>query len=189
MVLPIVKYGHPILRKKGAPIEKMTPEIKRFIEDMIETMYDAAGIGLAAQQVSQALQVTVLDVRGVKDRPSTLEVEGASAEVGVFMPIILINPCITPFGDPATGAEGCLSFPEIYEDITRPESVEVVALNEKLERIQFKAGGLLARAIQHEVDHLNGILFIDRMPSEAKTELKPMLKSLQQSTKASLQKK
>ena len=189
MVLPIVKYGHPILRKKGVLIEKMTPEIKTFIEDMIETMYDAAGIGLAAQQVAQALQVTVLDVRGVKDRPSTLEVEGAPAEVSVFMPIILINPRITPFGDRATGPEGCLSFPEIYEDITRPESVEVVALNEKLERIQFKAGGLLARAIQHEVDHLNGILFIDRMPSEAKTELKPMLESLQQSTKAGLRKK
>lgn len=188
MILPIIKYGHPILRKKGARIEKITPEIQTFIEDMLETMYAAAGIGLAAQQVAQALQVTVLDVRGVKDRPSTLEVGGAPADVGSFMPIVLINPEITPFGEPEAGPEGCLSFPEIYEDITRPESVKVVALSAKLEPIQFKAGGLLARAIQHEVDHLNGILFIDRMPSEAKSELKPMLESLQQSTKASLRK-
>src|ERR1043165_7132132 len=102
MVLPIIKYGHPILRRKGARIEKLTPEIKAFIKDMIETMYAAAGIGLAAQQVGQALQVTVLDVRGVKDRPSTLEVGGALADLNNFMPLVLINPEITPLGQAAT---------------------------------------------------------------------------------------
>ena len=189
MILSIVKYGHPVLRKKGAAIGRITPEIKALIADMLETMYAAAGIGLAAQQVAHALQLTVLDVRGVKDRPSTLELQGRAADLGASMPLVLLNPEITPLGEPVTGPEGCLSFPEIYEDITRPGSVEVQALNEHGETFRFKAGGLLARAIQHEVDHLNGILFIDRMPSAAKTELKPLLEELQHETKASLKKK
>ncbi len=189
MKLPIAQYGQPVLRQKGARIEKITPAIKQLIADMFETMHAAAGIGLAAQQVGQALQLTVLDVRAVKDRPSTLEVAGQPADVASFMPLVLINPHITPLGDPVTGPEGCLSFPEVYADITRSESVSVAALNEAGEGIEFKAGGLLARVIQHEADHLNGILFIDRMSAEAKNELKPQLESLQNASKAALQKK
>jgi peptide deformylase len=189
MILPIVKYGHPILRKKGARIEAITPAITQLIDDMFETMHAAAGIGLAAQQIGEALQLTVIDVRGVKDRPSTLEVEGKPADVFKFMPLVLINPELTPAGDSVAGPEGCLSFPEIYEDISRPEFVEVVALNAKGRRIEFKAGGLLGRAIQHETDHLNGILFIDRMSTKAKQALKPELEELQAATKAGLQKK
>ena len=105
------------------------------------------------------------------------------------MPLVLINPEVKPAGEPAKGPEGCLSFPEIYADITRPESADVVALNEKGERIEFRCGGLLARAVQHETDHLHGILFIDRMDAETKNELKPQLETLQASTKAALQKK
>ena len=189
MFLPIVKYGHPVLRRKGARVETITPEITRLIEDMFETMYAAAGVGLAAQQVGQALQLTVLDVRGVKDRPSTLEVNGKPADVAAFMPLVLINPELKPSGDPVSGPEGCLSFPEIFEEIARPESVEVTALDKQGRGIHFKAGGLLARAIQHEVDHLNGILFIDRMTSKAKQALKPDLEALQAETKAGLPKK
>ena len=172
MILPIVKYGEPVLRKKGAPIDKVTSEVKQLIANMFETMYEAAGVGLAAQQVGQALQVTVIDVRAVKDRPSTLELNGKPSDVAAFMPLVLINPKITPFGEPAKGPEGCLSFPEVYADISRPESVEVQALNADGQSIRFKAGGLLSRAIQHEVDHLNGILFIDRMTADAKAEVK-----------------
>lgn len=186
MILPIVKYGDPILRQKGAPIEKITPEVKRLIDDMFESMYAAAGIGLAAQQVGHALQLTVIDVRAVKDRPSTLELDGKPADVAGFMPLVLINPKITPFGDAAKGAEGCLSFPEIYADISRPGFVEVEAMNAEGKRIHFKAGGLLSRAVQHEVDHLNGILFIDRMSSEAKAEVKAEIEDLQAETKAAL---
>ena len=187
MILTIVKFGHPVLRQKGVRIEKITADIARLIEDMFETMYAAAGIGLAAQQVGRALQLTVIDVRGVKDRPSTLEVDGKPADVAAFMPLALINPELKPSGDPVAGPEGCLSFPEIYEEITRPNSVEVTALNAKGVAIHFKAGGLLARAIQHETDHLNGILFIDRMPLKAKQALKPELEVLQAETKAALQ--
>jgi peptide deformylase len=106
-----------------------------------------------------------------------------------LMPLVLINPEIQPSGDPATGPEGCLSFPEIYADITRPEFVEVKALNAKGEPIAFKAGGLLARAVQHEVDHLNGILFIDRMTTTKKKELQPELDILMAETKTALAKK
>ena len=187
MILPIVKFGHPVLRQKGARIEKITPDITRLIEDMFETMYAAAGIGLAAQQVGRALQLTVIDVRGVKERPSTLEVDGKPADVAAFMPLVLINPELKPFGEPVTGPEGCLSFPEIYEEITRPGSVEVTALDAKGRPIHFKAGGLLSRAVQHETDHLNGILFIDRMPLKAKQALKAELDELQAETKAALQ--
>jgi peptide deformylase len=189
VVLPIVKYGHPALRQKGARVEKMTPAITRLIGDMFETMHAAAGIGLAAQQVGQALQLTVLDVRGVKDRPSTLELNGKPSDVAAFMPLVLINPELKPSGDPVSGPEGCLSFPQIYEEIARPESIEVTALDEKGRGVHFKAGGLLARAIQHEVDHLNGILFIDRMTSKTKQALKAELEALQAETKAELQKK
>jgi peptide deformylase len=172
------------LRAKGARIEKITPEIKKLIADMFDTMHAAAGVGLAAQQVGRALQLTVIDVRGAKDRPSTLELDGKPADVAGYMPLVLINPEIRPFGDPAKGPEGCLSFPEIYADITRPESVEVNALNGEGQPIHFVAGGLLSRAVQHEADHLNGILFIDRMSGTSKAELKPELQALQEQTKA-----
>ena len=189
MILPVVKYGHPMLRQKGARIEKVTPEIERLISDMLETMCDAAGVGLAAQQVGHALQLTVIDVRGAKDRPSTLELNGKPADVASFMPLVLMNPQITPVNDAIAAPEGCLSFPEIYADIERPESVDVVGMNRKGERIEFRCGGLLARAVQHEADHLHGILFIDRMNAEVRKTLKPEIEELLAATKAALKKK
>jgi peptide deformylase len=191
MILEVVKYGDPVLRAKGARIETITPAIKQLIDDMFETMYHARGIGLAAQQIGQALQLTVIDVREAVDRPSTLELAGKPADPNSIMPLVLINPEVAPVktSAKAPGPEGCLSFPEIFGDITRPESVDVVAMNEKGKRIEFRCGGLLARAVQHETDHLNGILFIDRMDSETKNNLKPEIEELQAATKAALQKK
>jgi peptide deformylase len=190
MILEVVKYGHPTLRKKGARIASVTPAIKELVKNMFETMYAARGIGLAAQQVGEALQVTVLDVREASaERPSTLELDGEEADPDKYMPLVLINPEIKPVGELVAGPEGCLSFPEVYADISRPEKVDVAAMNEDGKRIEFRAGGLLARAVQHEVDHLNGILFIDRMDSEIKKELKAELDELQTGTKAVLQAK
>lgn len=186
MILKVVKYGEPVLRKKGAKIESVTPEIKKLIADMFETMYAYKGVGLAAQQIGQAVQLTVIDVRGVTDRPSSLEIKGEAADVAEFMPLVLINPELTMVGEPAAGPEGCLSFPEVFADITRPQFVDVKALNEKGKPIEFRAGGLLSRAIQHEWDHLHGILFIDRMEKKVKDELKPDLEVLQAETKAEL---
>jgi peptide deformylase len=187
MILPIVKYGHPVLRQKGAAIEKITPEIKQIIADMFETMKASNGVGLAAQQVGRALQLTVIDVREVaKDRPSTLEVDGQPADVAKIMPLVLINPEVTPVGKTVAGGEGCLSFPEMFAEITRPEFVDVKALDEKGKPVEFRAGGLLARAVQHETDHLNGILFIDRMERKTKEEFRDELNALQAATKAEL---
>jgi peptide deformylase len=186
MILQVVKYGHPALRRKGARIETVTLEIKKLIADMFETMYAHKGVGLAAQQIGSALQLTVIDVRGVTDRPSTLELDGKAADVHDFMPLVLINPEVKPVGEPVPGPEGCLSFPEIFADITRPETVDVTALNEKGKSFQFRCGGLLARAVQHETDHLQGILFIDRMEKKTKEELRPDLEILQAETKAEL---
>ena len=178
MILDVVKYGHPVLRKKGEKVVCITPEIQRLIADMLETMHAANGVGLAAQQVGRALQLTVIDVRGVSDRPSSMQINGQSVEPDSQMPLVLINPVIKPVRDPVPGTEGCLSFPEIFAEITRPATVEVVAMNEKGQPVQFQCGGLLARVVQHETDHLNGILFIDRMSRETKAELKPRLEEL-----------
>ena len=189
MVLEIVKYGHPVLRERGARIKEISTEVRQLIDDMFETMYDSKGIGLAAQQIGLASQLTVIDVRGVTDRPSTLEIGGKPADVESIMPLVLINPKITPLGEPVAGPEGCLSFPEIFADITRPEKVDVKALDAKGNPISFRAGGLLARAIQHEVDHLNGVLFVDKMTAKDKAELRAEIDDLHTATKKSLVKK
>ena len=187
MILKVVKYGHPALRKKGARVETLTLEVRSLITDLIETMYAHKGVGLAAQQVGVPLQVTVIDVRGVTDRPSSIEWNGKPADVNDSMPMVLINPEVKPAGDPATGPEGCLSFPELYADIARPAVVDVRALDSNAKPIEFRAGGLLARVVQHETDHLNGILFIDRMEKNTKEELRPELELLQAETKTELQ--
>jgi peptide deformylase len=186
MILPIVKYGTPVLRKKGERIEEVTPTISKLIADMFDTMYAHKGVGLAAQQVGMALQLTVLDVRGVTDRPSSLEIAGKPADVQEFMPLVLINPEWTAVGKPVAGPEGCLSFPEVFADITRPDVIDVRALDKNGKPLVFRCGGLLARAIQHEWDHLHGILFIDRMDKQTKAQLKPELEDLQAETKAAL---
>ena len=189
MILEVVKFGHPVLRQKGARIETITAEIRKLIADMLETMKENNGVGLAAQQIGRALQLTVIDVREAKNRPSWIEVDGLPADINDFMPLVLINPELKPVGKMEAGGEGCLSFPEIFAEISRPESVDVKALNEKGKPIQFRCGGLLARAVQHETDHLNGILFIDRMEKKTKEELRPELEVLQHETKAELQRK
>ena len=188
MKLWVVKYGHPVLRQKGARVEKITPEIEELVADMFETMYDAKGVGLAAQQVGKALQLCVIDVREATDRPSTLEIDGKPADVDAFMPLALINPEWIPVGEPEAGPEGCLSFPEIYADITRPESIDVVAMNEKGETLRFRCGGLLSRAIQHEYDHLQGVLFIDRVEKSVLKKMKPELDGLQYTTRNEMKK-
>ena len=186
MILEVVQYGNPVLRQKGARIEKITPEIQKLIENMFDTMRAAKGVGLAAQQIGRALQLTVIDVRGVTDRPSTIQLNGKDADVAAAMPLVLINPEVKPVGDPEPGTEGCLSFPEIFGEIKRPGRANVTATNAKGEKFQFTCSGLLARAIQHELDHLNGILFIDRMSRAEKDELKPQLEEMQAKTKAAL---
>jgi peptide deformylase len=150
---------------------------------MIETMNDAHGVGLAAQQIGEVLQLTVLDVSAVEDRPSTLKLSSNDVDPKSAMPLVLINPEIELRGETEVGVEGCLSFPEITGDIERAHSVLVRAQTLEGELFQIEASGLLSRAIQHEHDHLHGILFIDRMNSAAKAALSSRLKRLQKETR------
>src|SRR2546421_10576096 len=159
MILEIVKYGTPVLRAKGEKITSVTAPIKKLIADMFETMYAHKGVGLAAQQVGLALQLTVIDVRGVTDRPSSLEMRGSPVDVAEFMPLVLLNPRITAVGKPVSGPEGCLSFPEICGEISRPDVVDVEALDKGGKTIQFRCGGVVARAGPHENHSLPGIPF------------------------------
>ncbi len=185
MILDIVKYGHPTLRARGKKIESVSDEIQQLAADMLETMRQAGGVGLAAQQVGRAIQLMVIDVTGC-ERPSGLELDGKEVAPETSMPLVLINPVI---GEPAgeqIGVEGCLSFPEITADIKRADRVRVEATNLKGERFHFHCTGLLSRAAQHEADHLHGILFIDRMDSATKASLAGRLKRLQKETKQQL---
>lgn len=183
MILQILEYGDPILRAKGKPIENIDDWICELAANMIETMHAANGVGLAAQQIGEALQLTVLDVSLVEDRPSTLKLDGKDVDPKAAMPLVLINPEMELRGPTDVGVEGCLSFPEITGDIERAKSVIVRAQTLDGGTIEIEASGFLARAIQHEGDHLNGILFIDRMNSAAKAALSSRLKRLQKDTR------
>ena len=183
MILPILEYGDPILRAKGKPIETMDDRVRELAANMIETMHAANGVGLAAQQIGEVLQLTVLDVSLVEDRPSTLKVDGKDVDPKSAMPLVLINPEIELHGMTEVGVEGCLSFPEITGEIGRAKSVMVRAQTLEGGSIEIEAGGFLARAIQHEGDHLSGILFIDRMNSATKAALASRLKRLQKETR------
>ena len=183
MRLAIRKYGDPILRAKGKRIAAVDDKILALAENMLETMHAANGVGLAAQQVGHALQLTVLDVSQVEDRPSTMKLNGNPvADLAAAMPLVLLNPIIRLGEERESGNEGCLSFPEITAEIDRSVSVAVEAETLEGEPVQIDASGLLARALQHEVDHLNGILFIDRMNSATKVSHASRLKRLQKET-------
>ena len=184
MNLPIVHYGDPVLRAKGARIETVDEAIRELAANMIETMHEAHGVGLAAQQVGQPLQLTVLDVTDVEDRPSTLKLNGVEMDPKTAMPLVLLNPELTLSDDEDLGLEGCLSFPEITADIWRASSVVLSAQTLEGETVEIEAGGLLARALQHEVDHLNGVLFIDRMSAATKVALRSRLKRMQKENSA-----
>jgi peptide deformylase len=179
MVRRIVIYGHPVLRQKGARITTVTPEIRELAQDMIETMYDAEGVGLAAQQIGVPLQIAVVDVSEASEPGTYLKVNGEDRELSTLMPLVLLNPEVVPAGPRESDTEGCLSFPEIRAEINRPTAVVATVTTLEGETLVIETDGLFARAIQHEVDHLNGILFIDRMSSARKIALRNTLKQLQ----------
>ena len=164
--LEVVKYGHPALRSKGR---------------RIVTMYEEDGCGLAAQQVGRSLQLAVIDVMpAFDDRPSQAWFDGREIEMESLMPLVMINPKIHPIGEERSlGTEGCLSIPGLQDEVDRPTRVRVVCQDLSGSTLDFEAEGLLARAAQHEVDHLHGILFIDHLPAEALQEHQPLLRKLQ----------
>jgi peptide deformylase len=187
VILEIIKYGHPTLRQKGKRIERVTPELRQLAADMIQTMHAANGVGLAAQQIGRAILLTVLDVRDT-DRPSEMFVDGTPQDVPSKMPLALVNPTVLQAEGEATNSEGCLSVPEINAEIRRAARIAVRAQTLDGQTLAFDCTGLLARVIQHEVDHLNGILFIDRMDAATRASLSGKLKKMQKETLASLEK-
>ena len=179
MILEIVQYGNPVLREKGREVKEVDAKVKRLAADMLETMRSANGVGLAAQQVGVPLQITVIDVADIEDRPSAMFIGDDEVKIEDHMPLVLLNPQLKLSKEREAGSEGCLSFPEISAEITRATGVRCKAKLLDGKEIEFDASGLLARALQHEVDHLHGILFIDRMNAAAKATLAGRLKRLQ----------
>jgi peptide deformylase len=186
MKLSILQYGDPVLRAKGKRIDPIDDRIRDLAANMIETMHAANGVGLAAQQIGEAIQLTVLDVSQVEDRPTTMKLNGQEVDPKSVMPLVLVNPQVELGREIEPGTEGCLSFPEVTGEIDRAKSIHVRAQDLDGAAIEIETAGFLARAIQHEVDHLNGILFIDRMSSAAKTSLSSKLKKLQKETQHGL---
>lgn len=180
MVLEIVKYGDPVLRSKGKPVGEITEEVRRLAADMTVTMYAAHGLGLAAQQVGVALQMTVVDVAQVlEERPSTMTVDGKEMDIKELMPLVLLNPRLELGAARDVASEGCLSFPDIHGNVPRSTAITVHARLLDGSELTFGATGMLARAVQHEVDHLHGVLYIDRMNSATKVGMGGRLKRLQ----------
>jgi len=184
MPLPIVHYSDPILRKKGAKIAVFDAALARFAQEMIDTMHLAEGIGLAAQQVGRAIQLCVVDVRA-GDWDYAWELDGAKPPRDIFMPFVVVNPQVTPL--PGTRSvlfeEGCLSFPGIRGDVARPDAITAVYQDQFGTPHALKCTGMLARCIQHEGDHLNGTLFIDRMEKKARQQVEPAVRELAKRTR------
>jgi len=171
VLLEIKKYPNPILRKKSEELEEITPEIKELVLAMTEIMEKNQGVGLAAPQVGELKRVIV--VHPIKER--SLE------EKSEKRPQIFINPeIIKKTKETEIDEEGCLSFPELFLKIKRAKEVEIEALNLNGEKIQIKAEGLPARIFQHEIDHLDGVLFIDRLSFWQRWKFRNQLKKLKQ---------
>ncbi len=178
MVLKIVRYPEPVLRAKCRAVTEVTPEVRELAQNMIETMKDANGVGLAAPQVAQDVQLAVIDVSHNPQCISYLRINGQEADMVKHMPVIFLNPKIELGRDKESDEEGCLSFPRLRGDIRRSLEVKVTFETLEGETQVWETDGLLARAFQHEIDHLNGVLFIDRMSATAKVTLKRKLARL-----------
>jgi peptide deformylase len=178
MVLEITQYGNPVLRKKCSKIEEVDESIRKLAEDMIETMVDAHGVGLAAPQIGEDIRMAVVDVSHDPECISFLKVNGAEAKMEDVMPLVFINPELELDGPRETDMEGCLSIHDIQAKVRRPSIVKATLPQLDGSVIELEADGLLARALQHEVDHLNGILFVDRISPASKLSVKRKLKRL-----------
>jgi peptide deformylase len=185
MELPIVHYNEPILRQKGSKVSAFNPALAQFIADLIDTMHAAEGIGLAAQQVGRAVMVCVIDLRPARaDFSWTLD--GAQLPLDLFMPMALVNPVVSAVAgtDDYVYEEGCLSFPHIRGDVIRPDMVTVKYQDERGTPHELTCDGLLGRCVQHEVDHLHGVLFIERMEKEVRAGINDAVKALAKETRA-----
>ena len=183
MTLAIVHYNAPVLRQKGAPVTTFDADLLRLASAMVETMHAARGIGLAAQQIGRAIQLCVVDLRET-DREFTWELDGAQTPLELVMPMVIANPKVEILPSARTFyEEGCLSFPGIRGEIARPDLIRVTFQDAQGTPHTLVCNGLFGRCIQHEVDHLNGTLFIDRMEKAARRPLERAITALAAQTK------
>lgn len=171
MILKLCYYGDPILRKKCKPVENITPEIRQLVADMIETMDAHNGIGLAAPQIGQSISLFVM-------RQDEYDEEG---NLVLGDPLVFVNPKLSnPGEEKITLPEGCLSIPGLHLDVDRPHKIFVEALDLEGNQIAQEFTDYTARVIMHENDHLNGVLFIDRIEVGKKTSIQPILKEIKE---------
>ena len=164
-VLAVRVYGDPVLRAKAQPLLEVTDAVKPFVSDMFDTMRAEDGVGLAAPQVGTSQRLLVLSV---------------PVKRGKRVDMTLINPEVVRAEGWEVGEEGCLSVPGVYDEVKRASSIDVRALDESGRAVEFAADGFLARAIQHEIDHLNGVLFVDRLGMLQKRMHRGELKALEE---------
>lgn len=174
-ILEILKFPDPRLRKKCKPVEKVTPELSQFAKDMLETMYSFNGIGLASAQVDRQIRLLVCDTRPRENGRYKLE-DMTQLELAVPQPLVMFNPEIVSKKGKTTYDEGCLSVPTYYETVERFDFIEVKALDIDGKPIRFTTDGLLSICIQHEIDHLDGKLFIDRLSPIKSARIKAKIK-------------
>ena len=156
-ILPVYTYGQPVLRKRARAIRQVDDDIRRLVDDMFETMHTAGGIGLAANQVGKLARVIVVDIsemEEIKEKP-----EGSPGK----SPIAMVNPLVLSEEGSWEMEEGCLSIPEVRDDVERAETIRVRYKDFDMNDVEMDASGLLARVVLHEIDHLNGVLFIDHL--------------------------
>jgi peptide deformylase len=185
MTLEIVHYNDPVLRKKGERISAFDAELAAFAAKMVNALHEAHGIGLAAQQVGRAVQVCIIDLRETS-ADFDWKLDGAHPPLELFMPMVMVNPKVTVAKHTplAVAEEGCLSFPAIHADVERPTVVTAKFQDADGLPHVLECDGLFARCVQHEVDHLNGILYIDRMAGAVRASIEEEVKALAKATKA-----
>ena len=168
MILPVYTYNHPVLKQRTSEITDVNAEIQSLIDDMLETMYNANGIGLAANQIGKGLSLTVIDLSDAEEEDDASD-----------GPRVLINPIIEAFSDNEEEfEEGCLSLPDFRDVVIRPSEIQVRYLDRQMKERRSEVGGLLARVMQHEIDHLNGIYFYERLSPIRRTLAQGKLKRI-----------
>lgn len=175
MKYDILIYGNPMLREKAKSIENVDDGIRQLAKDMLETMYDRNGLGLAAEQIGRTESICVIDVPSERDAEGE---NGTRDNPNISMPLVMINPRITGMSGEQERQEGCLSFPELFVSIKRAAEATVTFTNLRNEKVTADVRGLLARTVQHEIDHLDGILMTDRMSFVQKVAIAGKLKKL-----------
>ncbi len=185
MSLRVTRYGEPVLRQIGEPVEVFDSDLKALADAMVETMYAEEGIGLAAHQVGKPILMCVIDIHFEEAPPEVhYTLDGKAPPLELIMPMILVNPSVSsPSEEKADYEEGCLSFPDIRAVVNRPLRIRCDYQDLNGNPHQLDCDGLFARVILHEVDHLNGVLFIDRLEPRELKKIEPKVKKLKRETR------